>query len=168
MLPSGLAQLSCACNSSADGEALLLSFHWTTQYVQASGLETILQEDTPPTLVHYRSSDNLLCAWASGIVVLSPEFVCRKWPMKELRIFAQRKERHPAEQFMLLPIFLRLRADDISDKSQVADLYQTDKYQKLLGGNQPEQDWVDLVAQTSKSVGIRPDQVKAVPVSCSK
>ena len=94
----------------------------------------------------------------AGIVVLSPEYVCRAWPMRELRIFEQ-KTQDKKEKFLLLPVFLRLTA---GQTSELADLYRSNDYKALLADKVPEEDWAALAANVAKHTGVRPEQVRYI------
>ena len=61
-----------------------------------------------------------------GVIVLSPEFVVRKWPMRELMCFLRRREEHLSKKGddevtipMIIPFFYRLSIKELYDEPKL-------------------------------------------------
>lgn len=84
-------------------------------YLSNISINPFLDVENLPTTVHEAPSamTRAIRGARVGIFLLSPEFVAKKWPMKELGLFLQRyKEESRAERPKLIPVFYKLSIDE--------------------------------------------------------
>jgi hypothetical protein len=102
---------------------------------------------------------NLLCA---AVVVLSPEFVRKKFPMRELAIFLERKARDPGS-IVIVPVFHELTVEQCDNLEQ---LYASEPWPTSPGVPQVAdtgvlQGWATDGKKLLEYAGVRLEQVRA-------
>ncbi|CAM9579695.1 unnamed protein product [Chrysoparadoxa australica] len=95
-----------------------------------------------------------------GVVMLSPSFVSRKWPLLELEIFMGRLDEPEGTQpFILLPLFYKLTPEECKHPDQLPRSYQeVEKQWKEWEGNQEMREslqrWKKLLPRLANLNGI--------------
>ncbi|CAM9660036.1 unnamed protein product [Chrysoparadoxa australica] len=95
-----------------------------------------------------------------GVVMLSPSFVSRKWPLQELEIFMNRlRTQEGSQPFILLPLFYKLTPGECSDPDALPQSYkEVEKQWKEWEGNEEMRErlqrWKKLLPRLVKQTGI--------------
>jgi hypothetical protein len=101
---------------------------------------------------------------AAVVVVLSKDFIRKKYPMEELHLLVERRSRN----VRLLPVFYDISFDDLSNKiKQYENTFSRDKQQwardlsklKVITGNRPDQVHACLIHfAPNERVGLSPNR----------
>jgi hypothetical protein len=99
---------------------------------------------------------HLCCA---AVVVLSPEFVRKKYPMRELRIFVERKARDPS--FVIIPVFYKLTVEQCSNLNQlyVSEPWPTSPGVPRVADMAVLEGWAEDVRKLLDSTGAKIEEV---------
>ncbi|CAM9502530.1 unnamed protein product [Chrysoparadoxa australica] len=94
-----------------------------------------------------------------GVVMLSPSFVSRKWPLLELEIFMSRLDKQEGTQpIILLPLFYELTPDECGDLDSLQKYPEVNEQWDTWEGDQDMRErlqrWKKLLPRLAKLTGI--------------
>jgi hypothetical protein len=95
------------------------------------------------------------------VVVLSPEFVRKEFPMRELQIFLERKARDPSS-IVIVPVFYELTVEQCENLEQ---LYDSEPWPSSPGVPKVEdrgvlKGWAEAVKQLLDATGAKIEEVR--------
>jgi hypothetical protein len=100
----------------------------------------------------------LVASTGAAIILLSKDFVCKKWPMRELHRLLNRLEQPGNTSFQIIPVLYGIKYDELSNLPMIHRQYQQQH------NRAPDADIAQCIADVERLkriTGLRRNQVSA-------